>query len=119
VSSDPLARFVLAQAPVYAQVVDELRAGKKTSHWMWFIFPQLRGLGTSANAEFYGLGSADEAFAYWQHALLGSRLRECVELMLAVKGRTPHDILGTPDDLKLRSCLTLFVRTFELLGNDD
>jgi uncharacterized protein (DUF1810 family) len=142
VHSDPLARFVLAQAPVYAQVVDELRNGKKTSHWMWFVFPQLKGLGTSANAEFYGLGSVDEALAYWEHPLLGPRLRECIELVLAASSRTARDIFGTPDDLKLRSCLTLFghvapqerifqlallhlfggdrdSRTFELLGCGD
>ena len=103
-----LQRFVDAQAPVYAQVLDELRRGRKTSHWMWFIFPQLRGLGRSAMAIHYGLASGAEAHAYWCHALLGPRLRECAELVLAVDNKTAVDILGSPDDMKLRSCMTLF-----------
>ena len=105
---DPLQRFVDAQAPVFDDVCDELAAGRKTTHWIWFIFPQLRELGRSATARFYGITSRDEALAYWQHPVLGPRLKQCAELVLNVGGRTAHDILGTPDDLKLRSCMTLF-----------
>lgn len=103
-----LHRFVAAQDPVYDQVCAELAAGRKTSHWMWFVFPQLRGLGRSATARFFGLASSAEALAYWQHPVLGARLRHCAQLVLAAKGRTAHDIFGSPDDLKLRSCMTLF-----------
>ncbi len=106
--TDDLARFVEAQQPVMDDVRAELAAGRKRTHWMWFVFPQLRGLGHSAMARHYGIASRDEAAAYLAHPLLGARLRECVELVLAVQGRTAHDIFGSPDDLKLRSCLTLF-----------
>jgi uncharacterized protein (DUF1810 family) len=105
---DPLQRFVDAQAPVFADVCDELAAGRKTTHWIWFIFPQLRELGRSATARFYGITSRDEALAYWQHPVLGPRLKQCAELVLQVGGKTAHDIFGTPDELKLRSCMTLF-----------
>ena len=105
---DPLQRFVDAQAPVFADVCDELAAGRKTTHWIWFIFPQLRELGRSATARFYGITSRDEALAYWQHPVLGPRLKQCAELVLQVSGKTAHDIFGTPDELKLRSCMTLF-----------
>jgi uncharacterized protein (DUF1810 family) len=108
-SSDDLQRFVEAQAPVFDAVCTELRAGTKRTHWMWFVFPQLRGLGRTSTAQFYGIESVAEALAYWQHPVLGPRLKTCVELILAVpSGSTAHDILGSPDDLKLRSCLTLF-----------
>ena len=103
-----LERFVIAQAPVIDDVREELRAGRKRSHWMWFVFPQLKGLGTSAMAQHYGIASLEEARAYLAHAVLGPRLRECCELMLAVPGRSAHEILGSPDDLKFRSCVTLF-----------
>jgi len=103
-----LHRFIAAQDPVYRQVCAELAAGRKTSHWMWFVFPQLHGLGLSATARFYGLASRAEALAYWQHPVLGARLRHCAQLVLDAKGRTAHDIFGSPDDLKLRSCMTLF-----------
>ena len=103
-----LQRFVAVQVAVYAEVVSELNAGRKRSHWMWFVFPQLRGLGHSAMATKFGLASAEEALAYWRHPVLGVRLRECVNLVLAVEAKTAYDILGSPDDLKLRSCLTLF-----------
>ena len=103
-----LERFVQAQAGVYAQVVAELRAGAKRSHWMWFIFPQVAGLGHSAMAQQYAIASLDEARAYLAHPLLGTRLRECSELVLAVPGASAHDIFGSPDDLKFRSCMTLF-----------
>ena len=109
-SADPydLNRFVEAQGPVYAEVCDELRDGRKRTHWMWFVFPQLRGLGTSSMADRYGIASLDEARAYWAHPALGPRLRECVELVLAVPGRSAREIFGQPDDWKLHSCLTLF-----------
>ena len=107
-NSDELNRFVEAQNPVYAQVCAELAAGAKRSHWMWFIFPQLRGLGHSAMAVRYGLASAAEARAYWQHPLLGPRLKECTQLVLAVQHKSALEIFGTPDDMKFHSCMTLF-----------
>jgi uncharacterized protein (DUF1810 family) len=103
-----LARFVTAQAAVYEDVVAELRAGHKESHWMWFVFPQLRGLGFSPMAHRYGIASLDEARAYLRHPLLGPRLVECTTLMLGHRGRSAREILGSPDDLKLRSSMTLF-----------
>jgi uncharacterized protein (DUF1810 family) len=103
-----LQRFVDAQAGVIEAVREELRAGAKRSHWMWFVFPQCKGLGASSMAQFYGIGSLDEARAYLAHAVLGPRLRECCALMLAVPAKSAHAILGSPDDLKFRSCLTLF-----------
>lgn len=103
-----LERFVDAQAPVYPRVLSELRQGRKQSHWMWFIFPQLAGLGHSAMARRYGLSSRVEAVAYLGHAILGTRLRECTALVNAVEGRTIYEILGSPDDLKFRSSMTLF-----------
>ena len=108
--TDPhkLQRFTDAQAPVYRQVVAELAAGEKRSHWMWFIFPQLDGLGRSSMAQRFAIASREEARAYWQHPVLGTRLRECIELMQAIRGRSAFQILDTPDDLKFRSCLTLF-----------
>jgi uncharacterized protein (DUF1810 family) len=105
-----LSRFVEAQAHCYARVLQELAAGEKTSHWMWFIFPQLRGLGLSATARRFGLSGIEEARAYLAHPLLGARLRECTRTLLTVEGRTAHEIFGSPDDLKLRSCLTLFAQ---------
>jgi len=109
-TSDPydLQRFVDAQSRCYADAVAELRAGAKATHWMWFVFPQLRGLGSSAMSERFGIGSKAEAMAYLEHPILGERLRECVELVLAVNGRTARQIFGTPDDLKLHSSMTLF-----------
>ncbi len=103
-----LQRFIGAQAPVYAEVCAELAAGRKTSHWMWFIFPQLKGLGRSSTARTYGIESRDEALAYWQHPVLGPRLKQCAQLVLSAGAKTAYDIFGTPDDLKLRSCMTLF-----------
>ncbi len=103
-----LQRFVLAQDPVYDRVRAELRAGAKTTHWMWFIFPQLRFLGRSPTAQHFGIASLLEARAYWQHPVLGARLKECSELVLAVEGKSAHQIFGSPDDLKLRSSMTLF-----------
>jgi uncharacterized protein (DUF1810 family) len=108
--ADPhdLARFVEAQAPVYRTAVEELRAGRKRTHWMWFVFPQLRQLGRSPTAVHYGIASRDEAVAYLAHDLLGPRLRECARLVAAVDGRSAEHIMGPVDALKLRSSMTLF-----------
>jgi uncharacterized protein (DUF1810 family) len=103
-----LERFTIAQGPVIDAVYDELRRGRKSSHWMWFIFPQLSALGVSLTAKRFGLASLAEARAYLAHPILGPRLRECCALLLKVQDRRIGDILGHPDDLKLRSCLTLF-----------
>jgi uncharacterized protein (DUF1810 family) len=103
-----LRRFVEAQDPVYAQVRAELAAGAKASHWMWFVFPQLKELGRSTTARHFGIATRAEAVAYWQHPLLGARLKECSELMLGVEGKSALQILGSPDDLKFRSSMTLF-----------
>ncbi|HZY68013.1 MAG TPA: DUF1810 domain-containing protein [Devosia sp.] len=102
--------FVEAQEPVYREVLAELRAGRKTSHWMWFIFPQLKGLGRSPTALHFGLDGLPAAEAYLRHPVLGPRLLECTRTVLAVEGRTAHDIFGSPDDLKFRSSVTLFGR---------
>ncbi len=109
-SRDPygLHRFVEAQAPIYNQALKELRGGRKQSHWMWFIFPQLRGLGHSAMAYEYGISALAEAIAYLQHPLLGPRLRECTKTVNSIDGRTVSEIFGSPDDLKFRSSMTLF-----------
>jgi uncharacterized protein (DUF1810 family) len=103
-----LQRFVDAQQPIYPQVVRELRAGQKRSHWMWFIFPQIRGLGYSAMSRKFALDSRDQATAYAQHSILGNRLIECTQLVLDIPDRTIRQIFGSPDDLKFRSCMTLF-----------
>jgi uncharacterized protein (DUF1810 family) len=103
-----LERFVVAQAPVIAHVERELAAGYKQSHWMWFAFPQLRGLGHSSMAQRYGIGSIAEARAYLAHPVLGPRLLAWTTLVLGVEGRSANAIFGTPDDLKLRSSMTLF-----------
>lgn len=103
-----LTRFVEAQNPVYSRVCSELRAGAKTSHWMWFVFPQIKGLGNSAMAQKFAISSVDEAREYLEHPVLGARLRECTELVCAVPGKTAHEIFGSPDDLKFRSSMTLF-----------
>jgi uncharacterized protein (DUF1810 family) len=103
-----LQRFVEAQDRVYPRVVAELRARRKTSHWMWFVFPQIAGLGSSSMAQRYALNSLDEASAYLAHPVLGARLRECTQLVLDVTGRDIGDIMGYPDDLKFRSSMTLF-----------
>jgi uncharacterized protein (DUF1810 family) len=113
VKDDDLGRFVAAQDPVYEQVRAELAAGKKLSHWMWFIFPQLSGLGSSAMAMRYALASRAEAVAYWRHPVLGPRLRECSELVLAIRDKSVLEIFGQRDDMKLRSCMTLFANSVE------
>ena len=109
-ANDPydLQRFVKAQDPVYKEVLAELRNGRKESHWMWFIFPQIRGLGHSPMAVKFGIDSREEAEAYWKHPILGSRLRECSGLVTQVDGRSIHEILGSPDDMKFKSSMTLF-----------
>jgi uncharacterized protein (DUF1810 family) len=103
-----LERFVQAQDPVIHQVQRELAEGQKRTHWMWFIFPQLRSLGRSTTAQYYGIGSLAEAQAYLRHPVLGVRLKQCTELVTEVNGRSAHQIFGSPDDLKLHSSLTLF-----------
>lgn len=105
-----LSRFVTAQEGVYEEALREIHQGRKTSHWMWFIFPQLDGLGRSPMAQRYAIQSLAEARAYLEHPVLGPRLRECVRALLDVKGRSASEIFGSPDDLKLRSSLTLFAR---------
>jgi uncharacterized protein (DUF1810 family) len=111
-AADPhdLARFVDAQTGVYDRALSEIRGGRKRSHWMWFMFPQLAGLGFSATAQRYAISSRAEAAAYLAHPILGPRLVECAEAALAVEGRSAPDIFGSPDDLKLRSCATLFAQ---------
>jgi len=108
VNDNDLQRFVVAQEPRLDDVRAELAAGRKRTHWMWFVFPQLRGLGQSPLAWHFGIQSRAEATAYLAHPVLGPRLREWVELLLQLADRTAHEIFGSPDDLKLRSCLTLF-----------
>ncbi len=103
-----LARFVNAQEPVIAQVYQELRAGRKQSHWMWFVFPQLKGLGHSAMAQHYAIASLAEAQAYLDHPILGTRLIELTNIVNGVSGRSAHQIFGSPDDMKFRSSMTLF-----------
>lgn len=109
-TTEGLQRFVEAQDRVYDSVCNELALGEKTSHWMWFIFPQLRGLGQSPIAKHYGLDSAEEARGYWQHPILSQRLLECTKLTLAQPNTAARDIFGSPDDLKFRSCMTLFAQ---------
>jgi uncharacterized protein (DUF1810 family) len=105
-----LDRFVEAQDGAYDDALAELTAGRKRTHWIWFIFPQIAGLGSSPTAQLYAIRSLDEARAYLAHPVLGPRLRECAQALLAVEGRSARDILGYPDDLKLRSSMTLFAR---------
>jgi uncharacterized protein (DUF1810 family) len=110
--TDPynLKRFLDAQDEVFGQVCTELREGRKRTHWMWFIFPQLKGLGHSTTAEFYALSSLEEAEAYLIHPVLGARLRQCTELVNQIEGRSVDQIFGSPDNLKFRSCMTLFAQ---------
>ena len=105
-----LQRFVAAQQGVYEQAKRELRDGLKQSHWMWFVFPQIQGLGFSAMSRRYAISSVAEAAAYLEHPVLGPRLRECTRLVLQAEGRSIHQIFGSPDDMKFRSCMTLFDR---------
>ena len=110
--ADPfdLRRFVDAQDRVYDTVLAELRNGAKRSHWIWFVFPQMRGLGRTATAQHYGIASLEEARAYLAHPVLGPRLRECTRLVAAIDGRSADAIFGFPDNLKVRSSMTLFAR---------
>jgi len=108
VTEADLIHFVSAQSDVYEQVADELTKGRKRTHWMWFVFPQLAGLGHSSIARRYAIRDLDQARRYLAHPLLGNRLRHDVQLMTSHKGKSALDILGSPDDLKFRSCLTLF-----------
>ncbi len=105
-----LDRFLVAQAHVYDGVLDELRRGQKTGHWIWFIFPQVSGLGRSAMSQQFAIASLDEARAYLAHPVLGARLRECAGILLSIDGRTAEAIFGPIDAVKLRSCMTLFHR---------
>ena len=109
-SNDPfdLDRFVRAQAEDYDRALSELRGGKKRSHWMWYIFPQIEGLGQSPMSQRYSIKSAAEARAYLDHPILGPRLRECAALVNGITDRSAVEIFGSPDDMKLRSCATLF-----------
>ena len=106
--ADDLDRFVVAQEHDYARALAELRRGRKTGHWIWFVFPQLRGLGSSPMAQHYGIGSLAEARAYLAHPVLGPRLVECAQAMLALPGRSAEEVLGGIDAVKLRSSMTLF-----------
>jgi len=108
--NDPysLNRFLEAQEPIYGLALSELRSGRKRSHWMWFVFPQLAGLGASPTSRHYAISSIAEAEAYLAHPVLGPRLIECAEAVLGATGRSAHDIFGSPDDLKLRASATLF-----------
>jgi uncharacterized protein (DUF1810 family) len=111
-SSDPfdLERFVRAQARTYEAALAEIRSGRKRSHWMWYVFPQVAGLGVSETSRHYAIGSCAEARTYLAHPVLGPRLVECVEAVLKVQGRSAREIFGSPDDRKLRSCATLFAQ---------
>jgi uncharacterized protein (DUF1810 family) len=112
-----LQRFLEAQAGVYEQACAELRAGRKRSHWMWFVFPQIHGLGSSPMAVRYAISSLDEARAYLEHVVLGPRLRESAEIVVGVQGKTVGEIFGSPDDMKFHSSMTLFAKAAEGLGD--
>jgi uncharacterized protein (DUF1810 family) len=116
-SDDPfeLQRFVKAQDPLIERILGELRAGQKRTHWIWFVFPQIAGLGSSYRAQLYALQSLDEARAYFAHPVLGARLRECSQAVLDVEGKSALAIFGSPDNMKFRSCMTLFA---EVAPND-
>lgn len=105
-----LQRFVDAQDRVYDRVLAELRAGAKRSHWIWFIFPQLSGLGSSSTAKLFGIESVEEARALLAHPVLGPRLRECTRLVASIEGRSVEEVFGWPDNLKVRSSMTLFAQ---------
>jgi uncharacterized protein (DUF1810 family) len=111
-SADPfhLERFLRAQQPVYERVLAELQAGEKMSHWMWFIFPQIRGLGRSPVSIEFAISGREEALAYLQHPVLGPRLKDCTRLVLLAEARSALEIFGSPDDMKFRSCMTLFAK---------
>ena len=102
-------RFLSIQEAVYTQVLQELHNGKKTTHWMWFIFPQIEGLGHSSTAKYYSIKNIEEAKGYLAHAVLGKRLLECSNIILNINGKTANDIFGYPDNMKLKSCVTLLI----------
>ncbi len=108
-----LMRFLSAQEPVFDRVLAELRSGQKRSHWMWFIFPQISGLGNSPTSRYYAIQSLEEALAYLNHPVLGPRLVQCAEILLGIEGRSASEIFDFPDDLKLRSSMTLFDRVMD------
>ncbi len=108
-----LQRFVDVQQPVYQQVLTELRQGRKMSHWIWFIFPQIQGLGSSETARYFAISNREEAVAYLAHPLLGPRLRECTQLLTHIHGKSIDQILGYPDNLKFKSSMTLFAHATE------
>lgn len=107
-TNNVLIKFLDAQNQVYLKALSELKKGKKDTHWMWYIFPQIKGLGSSENANYYGIKDLNEATAYLQHPILGKHLIEISEVVLNLNGKTATQIFGTPDDMKLRSCMTLF-----------
>ena len=115
-NNDPydLNRFISAQETIYKSVLEELRRGQKRSHWMWFIFPQIDGLGNSETSRYYSIKNEHEARAYLAHPVLGPRLLQCAETVLALNGKTASEIFGFPDDMKFKSSMTLFVRVSEL-----
>ena len=113
-----LERFVKAQEGTYEQASAELRSGRKRTHWMWFIFPQIKGLGSSEMAVRYAISSLEEAKAYLEHPLLGDRLRECAGIVVGLSGRTAEEIFGYPDDLKFHSSMTLFAKAAEISEED-
>lgn len=117
-AADPhdLARFIEAQARVYEDVLEELRAGQKKSHWIWFIFPQIAGLGRSSTAQHFSIASMEEAKAYLTHPQLGPRLTECTSLVMQVDGKTAEEIFGSPDWMKFRSSMTLFAEAAPSAG---
>jgi uncharacterized protein (DUF1810 family) len=113
-----LQRFLEAQAGVYEQACAELREGRKRSHWMWFVFPQIHGLGSSPMAVRYAISSLDEARAYLEHVVLGPRLREAAGIVVVVQGKTVEEIFGSPDDMKFQSSMTLFARAAAPIAKD-
>ena len=118
IGKDPfgLSRFIKAQDKIYDRVLHELRSGRKRTHWMWFVFPQIAGLGYSSTTQYYSIKSAEEARQYLKHPVLGERLRECAETILALEGLSVEEIFGYPDDLKLKSSMTLFASAAEPHG---
>ena len=122
IKEDPfnLNRFISAQEEVYDSILAEIKSGRKRTHWMWYIFPQIDGLGRSTTARYYSIKSMEEARQYFNHSILGARLKECTEEVLAINGRMVSEIFGSPDDLKLKSSMTLFASvapSISLFGN--
>lgn len=111
-----LSRFIEAQKRDYEIALSEIKAGRKYSHWIWYVFPQLKGLGRSGNSNFYGIKNIEEAIAYYQDPILGERLKEITNAFLDLPSQNPADIMGRPDDMKLKSCMTLFNEVCKQLG---